>query len=566
MKMSRIMEQLPQPLLTEIIKNEPISTFLRQDIPLAQIMLSEETFKLLVQAMKPWEKQTLQLIVGKFAALPFNLLNLLAVANEAEISGAELIAGIAGLRRKGIIFAISKHWGENSYSLPEDLLHIWQDILMIPSIAWERVSDSDVQTSMEEPKLVLNNLFCFLNYLDHQEVILTQKAEIPKRQIPKIAEKLQLIDSELIRWRINPKYLSVYPYTLALTMDIAERLHLSLWTETRICLCRNELNKWLELSQAEMNKQIFRLFYDVFVPISAGNQHFLTKISFLPFHNWYLIEDFTSWLREYDIIILFTDWMESCEAFGWIEQGLDHSSRGIFRLSINQESSIECLTPTGKFYVQPDYEILVPPDVSYAVRWELTYISDHIHTEQIGIYRLTELSLQRALQSGKSLDYWLDFLNEHSFYGVPESMLYVLKQWGRAEVFAQKIALVENDGFDFTSSENDVLSDYYEFAADIPSRDEVYPAWQTIPPLWWKDCRVYHASTRKEIVLLAIKWKAILKLIHHNKEWKLIPKQVQEHDEGWNLLGWVEADLISYSQDQWQAMQLILPGFEDLTN
>lgn len=564
MKMSKIVEQLPQHLLTEIIKNEPIAALMKQDIPLSQIMLSEETFKALFQAMRPWEQLTLKLIVGKFATLPFNLMNLLAVANAAEVSGAEVTAGLAGLRRKGIIYATSKHWGENSYCLPEDLLGIWQGIIMVPSFTWGMIRDCDVQSSRDEPKFVLNNLFCFLNYLEHQQVTLTRKAEMPKRHISKIVQKLQSKDSTCITWKVKQKYLDIYPLTLALTMDIAERLHLIQWSETNLSLCRAELNKWLKLSLAEMNKQLFQLFREAFVPSSPANQHFLTKISSLSFQRWYLIEDFNSWLREYDIIVMLADWMDICEALGWIEQGFDHKSRGIFRLCLKQESSNECVNPTGKFYVQPDYEILVPPDVSFAVRWELTYISDHLHTEQVGVYRLTEQSLLRALRSGRSLMYCIDFLTEHSFFGVPESMLYVLKQWGRAEFLPQKIALVDDEEFDFKPSKNDNPSDCYDFASEIPSRNEVYPAWQTVPPMWWKECRVYHASTRKEIVQLAIKWKAILKLNHTNREWKLIPKQVQEHDKGWDLLGWVESDLIAYSQDQWQAMQLILPGFEDL--
>jgi hypothetical protein len=106
----------------------------------------------------------------------------------------------------------------------------------------------------------------------------------------------------------------------------------------------------------------------------------------------------------------------------------------------------------------------------------------------------------------------------------------------------------------------------FELAVDIPSRDEVYPGWQTVPPLWWKECRVYHTSTQKEIAELAIKWKAILRLCMGNTTWTIIPMQVQDHESGWNLLGWNQSDLVSFTQDQWQAMQLILPGFDDLFN
>jgi hypothetical protein len=181
---------------------------------------------------------------------------------------------------------------------------------------------------------------------------------------------------------------------------------------------------------------------------------------------------------------------------------------------------------------------------------------------------LTEQSLQRALQSGRAIEQCIHFLQSHSFYGVPDSVLFVIKQWAHSAIpitiQPQKNASIVTDGMDSTSAHNIHFTNPFELAAGIPSRNDVYPSWQMFPPLWWKECRVYHTSTRKEIVQLAIEWKAVLKLCNEYNEWTMIPKQVQEHDKGWNLMGWVQSDFVTYSQDQWQSMQLILPGFDDL--
>jgi hypothetical protein len=48
-----------------------------------------------------------------------------------------------------------------------------------------------------------------------------------------------------------------------------------------------------------------------------------------------------------------------------------------------------------------------------------------------------------------------------------------------------------------------------------------------------------------------------------SKEWIVIPKQIQEEEKGWSLMGWVNSKLVTYSLDQWQTMQLILPGFDE---
>jgi hypothetical protein len=568
MKMSLIVEQLPLQLREEIIKYEPIASLLQEGIPLSQVMLSELTFIRLYNDMKHREKQTIKLIVRHFATQPFDLLALQGAANESEISGAEVTAGLVSLRRKGIIFAMRKHWGENNYYIPTDMLGIWHQLVMEPTVPWEDLGDDVFASNLDVPSVVIVNLFLFLNYIEHHEVVLTRNGEIPKRHIRKMLEQLQWNEEFLCIWKPKHEYRVVYPIQMALIIELADKLLLIHWNLTNLTLRSANLIEWLQLSKAEMTFRIYAIFQDVFVPGSIADEHFLAKINALSSQKWYLLEDFISWLREYDIIILFNDWIVFLLTFGWIEQALDHQARSIFRLKLKEGISIDKDVPQGKFYVQSDYEILVPPDVSFTVRWELSFIADHIRTDQVGVYRLNERSLQRAIWSGRSLEQCLQFLNEYSFYGVPESIQFVLKQWVRSAIpcllIPQKVVLMELEGKDTAAVGSIRDLSPCELAVDIPSRDEVYPLWQTIPPLWWKECREYHTSTQKEIAQLAIKWKAILKLKNGNKTWSIIPKQIQERKEGWNLLGWTQSDLVSYSQDQWQAMQLILPGFDDL--
>jgi hypothetical protein len=568
MKMSVIIEKMPKQLRDEIISNKPIEDLVMKGIPLSQIMLLENTLRELFNSMKAWDRLTLKLILGKFATKQFSLSSLLDVMNSSEYSGAEIKVGLISLQRKGIIFAIKKHWGEISYCLPADTFEIWQNIMMGTDLLWEEIVDKHVSASLAAPNYLVINLFCFLNYLEHHEVVLTKKGELPKRHIHKIMEKLQWNEGSINMGWIQNVITSSYPLRMALTLDFAERLGLIQRSLTNISLCRTNLNDWLQLSRGEMNERNYSIFRDVFEPRSAGDEQFLAKIHALSSQKWYLIEDFISWLQEYDIIIMFSDWMDLLAAFGWIEQGFDNQARAIFCLKLNQESSNERLVSTDKFYVQSDYEILVPPDVSFAVRWELTFISDHIQTDQVGIYRLTEQSLQRALISERSIEQCIHFLQSHSFYGVPDSVLFVLKHWAHSAIpitlLPQKNSSIVREGMESTNVPDIQSTCPFELAAGLPSRNDVYPSWQMISPLWWKECRVYHTSTRKEIVQLAIEWKAILKLSNDYNEWTMIPKQVQEHDLGWNLLGWVQSDFVSYSQDQWQAIQLILPGFDEL--
>jgi hypothetical protein len=325
--------------------------------------------------------------------------------------------------------------------------------------------------------------------------------------------------------------------------------------------------EWLQFSNEEMNRQLYRIFRERMIPITAAEEHFLTKLESLSYKKWYLIEHFIYWLHEYDIIVLLRDWLEFLEAFGWVEQSVDHETRAIFRFIVPQGEINESKRVTGKFYVQPDFEILVPPDVSIFVCWELTFVSEHIHTDQVGVYRLTEQSLRRAFINGRTLETCIQFLSEYSYYGVPDSIRSALTQWANlainASAVSQKVFLADKEVRSPSSNTISNTPVQYELVIDIPTRDEVYPAWRSIPTHWWKECRSYHASTRKEIVQVAIHWQSLLKLRNQNEEWIIVPKEIQENEIGWSLAGWAHSQFIICPQDQWQAIQLILPGFEE---
>jgi hypothetical protein len=567
MKLTEIVAQIPSRLREEIERNQPIADLMQNGISFRELMLSDSTLNQLFAAMKSWEKQTLQLIVNQFATQQFNTQNLVNAANLLGMAGAEVKMGLANLRKKGIIYAIRKHWGENNYCLPSETLKIWQTILMKTIHPCEEQEALTSKGAFDAPRYLILNIFWLLNYIEHNEIILTSKAAIPKRHLLKITKMLHWDEKNLLFLRTNQLIANSYSQALSITLEFAQRLNLIQWGKSYLTLQTPNVREWLRLSMDEMNRQLYRIFRNDLMPVTAAYEHFLTKLAALSYKKWYLNEHFIYWLQEYDIILVFSDWMGFLEAFGWVEQSFDHMDRGVFRFIVPQDEIDESDSATGKFYVQPDFEILVPPDVSFTVCWELTYVSEHIHTDQVGIYRLTEQSLHCALAKGRTLETCIQFLTVNSHYAVPDSILSALKQWANLVTNARLLsqtALLSNEEVQSSLANTMSISPVqHEFVTDIPSRDEVYPSWQTIPTHWWKECRSYHASTRKEIVQTAINWQSLLKLKNLSQEWIIVPKQIEENEKGWILMGWVHSYFITYSQDQWQAIQLILPGFDE---
>lgn len=103
----------------------------------------------------------------------------------------------------------------------------------------------------------------------------------------------------------------------------------------------------------------------------------------------------------------------------------------------------------------------------------------------------------------------------------------------------------------------------YEMDAELPEKDGLYPDMGDIPLSWLQDFRLYHGSTRKEMIRKAIKWKSCLQLRKEGQSRFIIPRNLREERSGWILEGLEELQEIAWSGEDWEEMKLILPGIND---
>lgn len=61
---------------------------------------------------------------------------------------------------------------------------------------------------------------------------------------------------------------------------------------------------------------------------------------------------------------------------------------------ILQDSSLQ------SFIVQPDFEVLVPPEVPYTIRWTLGGCAELLHSDDLWSFRLTRERLEHAAEQG----------------------------------------------------------------------------------------------------------------------------------------------------------------------
>ncbi|OBZ14549.1 hypothetical protein A8L34_11525 [Bacillus sp. FJAT-27264] len=83
------------------------------------------------------------------------------------------------------------------------------------------------------------------------------------------------------------------------------------------------------------------------------------------------------------------------------------------------------------FIVQPDFEVLVPPEVPYAMRWTLAACAELLQCDVLWSFRLTRAMLEHAAVQGMPPGEVISWLQDHTPGGLPEQVEYSLEQWGR---------------------------------------------------------------------------------------------------------------------------------------
>jgi len=94
--------------------------------------------------------------------------------------------------------------------------------------------------------------------------------------------------------------------------------------------------------------------------------------------------------------------------------------------------------------LQPNFELMVPPDMPLDTLWEIERFADHQHTDVVSGYLLSRQSVTRGLRDGLSTEQvgkWISDLTEDR---IPQNIRFSLEDWfdsfGRVEV--QEITLL----------------------------------------------------------------------------------------------------------------------------
>jgi hypothetical protein len=102
-----------------------------------------------------------------------------------------------------------------------------------------------------------------------------------------------------------------------------------------------------------------------------------------------------------------------------------------YRLSARGRSLLEPSKDEGfqQFYLTPSFEIMAPAGIAPILLFRIGELANLVGCDRANTYKITDTSIERALERGWRRDDVLQFLRDNSQIGLPENVEQTLKGW-----------------------------------------------------------------------------------------------------------------------------------------
>lgn len=431
MELKYYLEQLSPSTLNKILDELRIESYkklLPNDMVdvLNDNLTSFERIPALYQLMTKEEREVLSYFILYLPnqMLPYRKLDKL----NGQLSRDKFEYGITKLRRKGIIYTLRKSWGDIAFILPDDLFMLFHRFYFSDLINKQTEINTKSELALQSNSLLEEELFRLLTYIHFENIPITQKGTIHRRHITKMYEQLNISEEHIRSFPIKQKGFKVYPQNIALLLDIAESFDLINSLDT--LSTTKKAFKWYQLEFASQKKYLEQLMRASFRSSDILVEHLFYIIFHLPFEKWFSFSTLFAQVAKKLTRPIGKELIKRAEdeilkplyAFGWIELIQDTEENYLFR-------RIDNIATAKEFYVQGNYEILVPEGFPYFKRLMLEQFGELKSRDKMSKYKLTKESILKGLEAGSKIEDLIAFLEDHSSIPLSENVRKSLIDW-----------------------------------------------------------------------------------------------------------------------------------------
>lgn len=351
---------------------------------------------------------------------------------------------MVSLASKGVTFASEETDGPFFYVIPEPLvdalLFALGDDLVPPTFTHPDVRVMDAKPFCPPLHFSIATLAA---YIDQNAPRLTQRHEVYRHD----QEEMDAFFSQI--WEPDSELFSFHLQFLMMHGMVELR-------GEYLSLNRDVLEEWLQLEAEDQRDLLFQALEKRFAMAEwvLWAIHAATKASFKEANEG---ESGGDWVAERPLVSLYRRWkrgedwrdrysrgqtanvrtgdresyaFSSLVRSGILEMG-QWGQEKFYRLSPRGRQLLEPSSDDGfqQFYLTPSFEIMAPAGLAPILLFRIGELADLVGCDRANTYKITETSIERALDRTWRRDDVLQFLRDNSQIGLPENVESTLKSW-----------------------------------------------------------------------------------------------------------------------------------------
>ena len=392
--------------------------------------------------LKLFDRAYLKRLVKRLKEPEQRVLFRLMLAGPGGIADGDIAReAMRGLVLRGLAYATEWPGKPVRYVMPEDIRESLSDYA-------EGVLKSTLEFLPRGPEIresglaLVRDLFVFLSYVDHYGIALTGQNKLYRRTMRKVLERFE------IREKQPDAEGEEYPPRFGIIAGYSFGRHLVERTKGKVRSTKR-FEQWLALSDPDKVTDLL-----AYVLPSDRWQTYLAPfvikmLSTCPPNQAMPLASFSKTMEEYGserhrgneirIEMERERVQRIIQNFYWL---------GVVGLDAAQVKQATCvaLTPMGRvvlrdeapealepavaeFFVQPNFEILVPRGLDLKLRHQLERFSELVSVDQMLTYRIERDSVYRAAERGLEAEEMLRFLETYSKVPLPQNLRYSISDW-----------------------------------------------------------------------------------------------------------------------------------------
>lgn len=401
-------------------------------------------------ALQPSLQLPLVLMLKQAGPLPFTVDKLLSW-HGPQAAGSALLAACDPLADCGFVASVKRAWGDRLLFLPTDIyvqvlgcLLDEQGLADCGLLEQAAQREGERETPGPDPAGYLSEagrgivfgLFSLLAFAAKEGLPLTAKGTLHKRAVTRLSALNPWAAAEVPN-DLGAQYpfADALPLPLALAIDIALRFGLLEKEANRYAVNGPELARWLRLPPHVWREAVMSVVVEHYLPADAQLRHLVQAVRLIGADGaWHGEREIIERLKRIGLLDAedaaraerqLRGWLRTFHAFGFCHLARPEQEEGAWAYRLPEQEMAE----GPGFFIQPDFEILLPAAAPFYLRWELEAIAECVRTDQMDVYRLTKASFEQGVEHGRTMESVLRFMEAHAWSGVPENIQDAMELW-----------------------------------------------------------------------------------------------------------------------------------------